>query len=186
MIGGCAAPEADDGASTPPPRYWLRCGTLPQHSSGRQRSGAWRIRRRGCHLATLHNPRWTDECRDNPSSRRQCRRTTWTERCGEEAGHSREVWLSRVMDVEAHLLDRVGDFRPDEDEALESPDNAMVASRSLKGHPCQRIDCPRCQPEWRRACSRSCQRARGCLKRTHASGGRGRRLIAPPTRQGGG
>jgi hypothetical protein len=40
----------------------------------------------------------------------------------EIALHGREMELTGVMHVEAHLLDRVGDVRPGEDEVLKSPD----------------------------------------------------------------
>jgi hypothetical protein len=35
--------------------------------------------------------------------------------------HGRKMGLTRVVHVETHLLDRVGNVRPDEGEILESP-----------------------------------------------------------------
>jgi hypothetical protein len=40
----------------------------------------------------------------------------------EDALRDREIGLTRVMHVVAHLLDCVGSVKPDEDEVLESPD----------------------------------------------------------------
>jgi hypothetical protein len=42
-------------------------------------------------------------------------------------GH--EMGLMRVVHVEAHLLDRVGNVGPGEGEALESPSQVAVGSR---------------------------------------------------------
>jgi hypothetical protein len=53
---------------------------------------------------------------------------------------SREMRLTGVMHVEAHLLDRVGNVRPDEGEVLESPSQAVVASRAIDGGPHVRGD----------------------------------------------
>jgi hypothetical protein len=47
----------------------------------------------------------------------------------EDGLHYREMRLTRVVHVEAHLLDHVGDVRPDEGEVLESPGQATVGSR---------------------------------------------------------
>jgi hypothetical protein len=43
--------------------------------------------------------------------------------------HSSEMRLKRIMQVEAHLLDRLGDVRPSEGEVLESPSQAPVGSQ---------------------------------------------------------
>jgi hypothetical protein len=43
--------------------------------------------------------------------------------------HRGEVRLSRIVHVEAYLLDDVGDVGPGEDEVLKCPDNAPVAGR---------------------------------------------------------
>jgi hypothetical protein len=44
----------------------------------------------------------------------------------EDPLRNREVGLSRVMHVEAHLLDRVGDVGPGEGEVLEGSDQAVI------------------------------------------------------------
>jgi hypothetical protein len=46
---------------------------------------------------------------------------------------SREMGLPRVVHVEAHLLDRIGDIRPGEGEVLESPGYATVVGRVTDG-----------------------------------------------------
>jgi hypothetical protein len=38
--------------------------------------------------------------------------------------HDRVMGLTGVVHAKAHLLDRIGDVRPDEGEILESPDQA--------------------------------------------------------------
>jgi hypothetical protein len=43
-----------------------------------------------------------------------------------DALRGREMGLTRVVDVEAHLLDRVGNVGPGEGEVLESPSQAAV------------------------------------------------------------
>jgi hypothetical protein len=50
----------------------------------------------------------------------------------EDALHSREMELTRVMHVEPHLLDRI-DVRPGEGEVLESPDQAAISNRVTNG-----------------------------------------------------
>jgi hypothetical protein len=47
----------------------------------------------------------------------------------------REMGLTRVVHVEAHLLDRVGNVGPGEGEVLESPTQAVVGSRVADGAP---------------------------------------------------
>jgi hypothetical protein len=42
---------------------------------------------------------------------------------------SSEMRLKRIMQVEAHLLNRLGDIRPSEGEVLESPNQAPVGSQ---------------------------------------------------------
>jgi hypothetical protein len=95
---------------------------------------------------------------------------------------SREMRLSRIMYVEAHLLNHVGDVRPGEGKVLKSPNQVMVGSRS-----CQRAQvCPECRLAWSRACSRSCQCAQVCPERTGISACRGHRGVAPSRCQGSG
>jgi hypothetical protein len=43
--------------------------------------------------------------------------------------------LTRVVNVEAHLLDRVGNVGPSENEILESPSQAAVGNRVTDGAP---------------------------------------------------
>jgi hypothetical protein len=43
--------------------------------------------------------------------------------------------LTRVVHVEAHLLDHVGNVRPDKGEVLESPSQVVVGSRVTDGAP---------------------------------------------------
>jgi hypothetical protein len=47
----------------------------------------------------------------------------------QDALHRGEVRLPRVVHVEAHLLDGVGDVGPGEDEVLHGPSKALVADR---------------------------------------------------------
>jgi hypothetical protein len=47
----------------------------------------------------------------------------------QDALHRGEVWLPRVVHVEAHLLDGVGDVGPGEYEVLHGPSKALVADR---------------------------------------------------------
>jgi hypothetical protein len=49
--------------------------------------------------------------------------------------HGREMRLTRVMYMEAHLLDRVGNIGPGEGGVLESPSQAAVGSRVIDGGP---------------------------------------------------
>jgi hypothetical protein len=49
--------------------------------------------------------------------------------------HGHEMGLTRVMHVEAHLLNRVGNIGPGEGEVLESPGQAVVGSRVTDGGP---------------------------------------------------
>jgi hypothetical protein len=51
----------------------------------------------------------------------------------EDLLHSCEMGLPRVMHVEAHLLDRVGDIKPGESKVLESPGQAAVGGRVTDG-----------------------------------------------------
>jgi hypothetical protein len=46
-----------------------------------------------------------------------------------DALHNREMRLTRVVHVEAHLLDHVGNVGPGEGEVLESPSQAVIGSR---------------------------------------------------------
>jgi hypothetical protein len=89
--------------------------------------------------------------------------------------------------VEAHLLDSVGDVKPDEGKVLKSPGQAVIGSRvGDGGPPCQRRPWPDCRPTWSRACSCSCHRTQKCPKRTGAGEGIGHRAAAPLRRQGSG
>jgi hypothetical protein len=47
----------------------------------------------------------------------------------------REMWLTGVVHVEAHLLDRVGNLGPGEGEVLESPIQAAVGNQVADGGP---------------------------------------------------
>jgi hypothetical protein len=47
----------------------------------------------------------------------------------------REMGLTRVVHVEAHLLDRVGNIGSGEGEVLKSHNQAMVGSRVTNGAP---------------------------------------------------
>jgi hypothetical protein len=47
----------------------------------------------------------------------------------------REMGFTRVVHVEAHLLDCVGNVGPGEGEVLESPSQATVGSRVTDGPP---------------------------------------------------
>jgi hypothetical protein len=58
----------------------------------------------------------------------------------EDALHNREMRLTRVVHVEAHLLDRVGNVRSGEGEVLESPSQVVVDSRVVDGCPHVRGD----------------------------------------------
>jgi hypothetical protein len=51
----------------------------------------------------------------------------------EDPLHSREMALLRVMHVEEHLLDRVGDVGHGEGEVLESPNQATVGGQVADG-----------------------------------------------------
>jgi hypothetical protein len=51
----------------------------------------------------------------------------------EDLLHSREMRLSRIMYVEAHLLNHVGDVRPGEGKVLKSPNQVMVGSQVTNG-----------------------------------------------------
>jgi hypothetical protein len=53
----------------------------------------------------------------------------------EDVLRGREMGLTGVAHVEAHLLDRVGNVRPGEGEVLESPSQAAVCSRVTDGAP---------------------------------------------------
>jgi hypothetical protein len=103
-----------------------------------------------------------------------------------DALRGREMGLTRVVYMEAHLLDHVGNVRPGEGEVLENPSQAAVGSRVMDGAPCRRRPWPKCRPAWSRACSRLCKHAQGCPKHTGASGGRGRPTAALLRRQGSG
>jgi hypothetical protein len=46
----------------------------------------------------------------------------------EDPLHNREMGLLRVMHIEAHLLDHVGDVGSSEGEVLEGPDQATIGS----------------------------------------------------------
>jgi hypothetical protein len=46
-----------------------------------------------------------------------------------DALRGREMGLTGVVHVEAHLLNRIGNVRPGEGEILESPSQAAVSSR---------------------------------------------------------
>jgi hypothetical protein len=52
-----------------------------------------------------------------------------------DALRGREMGLTRVVHVEAHLLDRVGNVGPSECEVLESPNQTAVGSRVTYGDP---------------------------------------------------
>jgi hypothetical protein len=52
-----------------------------------------------------------------------------------DALRSREMGLTGVVHVEAHLLDHVGNVGPGEDEVLESSNQAAVGSRVADGAP---------------------------------------------------
>jgi hypothetical protein len=52
-----------------------------------------------------------------------------------DAHRGREMRLMRVMYVEAHLLDHVGNVRPGEGDVLESPSQAAVGCRVTDGGP---------------------------------------------------
>jgi hypothetical protein len=52
-----------------------------------------------------------------------------------DALRGREMGLTRVMHVEAHLLDCVGNVGPGESEVLESPSQAAIGSRVADGPP---------------------------------------------------
>jgi hypothetical protein len=51
----------------------------------------------------------------------------------------REMGLPRVVHVETHLLDRVGNVGPSEGEVLESPSQVAVGSRVTDGGPMLKI-----------------------------------------------
>jgi hypothetical protein len=48
-----------------------------------------------------------------------------------DALHGREMGLTGVVHVEAHLLDHVGNVRYGEGEVLESPNKATIGSRVI-------------------------------------------------------
>jgi hypothetical protein len=52
-----------------------------------------------------------------------------------DALHGREIGLMRVVHVEAHMLDRVGNVGPGEGEVLKSPSQVAVGSRVKDGGP---------------------------------------------------
>jgi hypothetical protein len=117
-------------------------GTRPRHWSGIQPAGASMTRRRDCPRGTRHNPRWTCACLDSPPSRHRVDaklhgrvpaekepEVDGATQVPQDALHRGEMRLPRVMHVEAHLLDGVGDVRPSEDEVLQGPNKASVASR---------------------------------------------------------
>jgi hypothetical protein len=52
-----------------------------------------------------------------------------------DALHDREMGLMRVVHVEAHLLDCVGNVEPGEGEVLESPSQVVIGSRVTDGGP---------------------------------------------------
>jgi hypothetical protein len=57
-----------------------------------------------------------------------------------DALHDREMGLTRVVNVEAHLLDRIGNVGLGEGEVLENPSQAVVGSRVVDGGPHVRGD----------------------------------------------
>jgi hypothetical protein len=97
--------------------------------------------------------------------------------------HGREMGLTRIVHMEAHLLDHVGDVRLGEGDIMESPDQAAVSSWVTDGPPCRMRPWPECRLAWSRACSRSCQLTQGCPERTDVGEGRGRQVAAPLRRQ---
>jgi hypothetical protein len=86
---------------------------------------------------------------------------------------SHEIGLTRVVHVEAHLLDRVGNVGPSEGEVLESPGQATIGSWVTDEGPHVKRDLGGA-----RLCSRSCQHTQGCPEYTSAGGGRGRQTVA--------
>jgi hypothetical protein len=55
-----------------------------------------------------------------------------------------EMGLTRVVHVEAHLLDRVGNVGPGEGEVLESPNQAAIGSRVTDRGPMSEETWPEC------------------------------------------
>jgi hypothetical protein len=173
VLADCGTLGAADGARSPQPRRFPRRGTRPRHWSGRRPAGASMTKRHGCPLGRRHSPRWTDACLDSPPSRigvdAKLRGRGSTEKEPEVDGatqvpqdalHRDEVRLPRVVHVKAHLLDGVSDLRPGEDEVLQGPNKAAVASRiSDRGPAAETLPCV--STGARRACTRPCQRARG-------------------------
>jgi hypothetical protein len=51
----------------------------------------------------------------------------------EDVLRDREMGLTRVVHVKAHLLDRIGNVGPGEGDVLESPNQAAVGSRVTDG-----------------------------------------------------
>jgi hypothetical protein len=114
----------------PLPHHWPRRGNLPQHSNGGWRSDAWRTRRRGC-CPGITGPvsnSVDDEVRRRGMAKKQAEVEGALE-VPKDALCGREMGLMRVVHVEAHLLDRVGNAGPGEGEVLESPSQAAVGSR---------------------------------------------------------
>jgi hypothetical protein len=64
----------------------------------------------------------------------------------EDALCGREMGLTGVVHVEAHLLDRVGDVKLGEDQVLERPDQAVVGNRVAdRGGACRGRPWPKCR-----------------------------------------
>jgi hypothetical protein len=141
VTGGYAAPQAAIKANTPLSRRWPRHGTSPQRSNERQRSDVLRTRKRDCHLGTSCSPSGPVSVRTTGlvsiSVDDEVRRRGTTKKQAEVEGalevskdvlHDHEMGLTRVVHVEAHLLDLVGNVETSESEVLESQNQAAVGS----------------------------------------------------------
>jgi hypothetical protein len=71
---GSEACGVADAIKWPQPCRWQWHDTRSQRWSGRRRSVAWPTRKPSCASGTPHSLTWSDECLDNRSSQRPCRR----------------------------------------------------------------------------------------------------------------
>jgi hypothetical protein len=134
MMGGCVAPESADGASTPPHTVGhgvvLYLGTrVGDDCLALQGPGDEVVAQEHCitrggpvSVRTTHpiDVSIDDELRCGGMVKKQTIVKSALE-VVEDPLCNHEMGLLRVVHVEAHLLDRVGDVEPGEGEVLESP-----------------------------------------------------------------
>jgi hypothetical protein len=75
-----------------------------------------------------------DEVRHRGAAKKQAE-VKGAQEVPKDALHCREMGLTGVVQVEAHLLDRAGNVGPGEGEILERPSQAAVGTRVANGPP---------------------------------------------------